>query len=70
MILARGVVLPVSPRFRNFCKTSSMEKKLNKSVHPNEAVDYGAVVQADILSGDKSENGQTALSCHSFFPRY
>lgn len=45
----------------NSARLPQWKKKLNKSVHPNEAVDYGAVVQADILSGDKSENGQDLL---------
>lgn len=43
------------PRIRQLLSDYFNGKKLNDSVHPDEAVAYGAAVQAHILSGGKSE---------------
>nr|CAD2197609.1 unnamed protein product [Meloidogyne enterolobii] len=42
---------------RSFCQTF-FGKEINRSINPDEAVAYGAAVQAAILSGDKYENVQ------------
>ena len=45
------------PKIRDLVSSYFNGKKLNDSVNPDEAVAYGAAVQAHILSGGKSANG-------------
>jgi len=45
------------PKIRELVSSYFNGKKLNDSVNPDEAVAYGAAVQAHILSGGKSANG-------------
>lgn len=49
------------PRIQKMLQDFFNGKELNKSINPDEAVAYGAAVQAAILSGDKSEKVQEML---------
>jgi heat shock 70kDa protein 1/2/6/8 len=48
------------PKIRDLVSQYFNGKKLNDSVHPDEAVAYGAAIQAHILTAEKNSNDRTS----------
>jgi heat shock protein 1/8 len=44
------------PKIQNILQDFFNGKELNKSINPDEAIAYGAAVQAAVLTGDESED--------------
>jgi len=59
--LSSSVVPPVFPKSSKCFQDFFNGKALNRSINPDEAVAYGATVQAAILSGEGSENVKDLL---------